>query len=72
MLFDAHWHVFRIFGGVPERGIYDVKTAVDRVGKGKQRDINACFKTMASHYFFESEFCNPATGWERSNGTPMV
>ena len=23
MLFDAHWHAFRVFGGVPERGIYD-------------------------------------------------
>lgn len=23
MLFDAHWHGFRVFGGVPERGIYD-------------------------------------------------
>ena len=23
MLFDAHWHAFRVFGGVPERGICD-------------------------------------------------
>jgi hypothetical protein len=31
MLFDAHWHAFRVFGGVPQRGIYDnMKTAVDR------------------------------------------
>ena len=30
MLFDAHWHGFRVFGGVPGRGIYDnMKTAVD-------------------------------------------
>src|SRR5690606_29278198 len=29
MLFDAHWHAFRVFGGVPRRGIYDnMKTAV--------------------------------------------
>lgn len=47
MLFDAHWHAFRVFGGVPGRGIYDnMKTAVDRVGRGKQRDINARFKAM--------------------------
>jgi transposase len=26
MLFDAHWHAFRVFGGVPERGIYDSET----------------------------------------------
>ena len=55
-----------MFGGVPGRGIYDnMKTAVDRVGKGKQRDINARFKAMASHYVFEPEFCNPAAGWEK-------
>jgi len=66
MLFDAHWHAFRVFGGVPGRGIYDnMKTAVDRVGKGKQRDINARFKAMASHYVFAPEFCNPAAGWEK-------
>jgi len=23
MLFDAHWHAFRVFEGVPGRGIYD-------------------------------------------------
>ena len=40
MLFDAHWHAFRVFDGVPGRGIYDnMKTAVDRVGRGKQRDV---------------------------------
>ena len=26
MLFDAHWHAFRVFGGVPARGIYDSET----------------------------------------------
>ena len=26
MLFDAHWHAFRVFGGVPGRGIYDSET----------------------------------------------
>lgn len=57
---------FRVFGGGPGRGIYDnMKTAVDRVGRGKQRDINARFKAMASHYVFEAEFCNPAAGWEK-------
>jgi transposase len=66
MFFDAHWHAFRVFGGVPGRGIYDnMKTAVDRVGRSKQRDVNARFKAMASHYVFEPEFCNPAAGWEK-------
>ena len=66
MLFDAHNHAFRVLGGVPERGIYDnMKTAVDKVGKGKQRLVNARFRAMVSHFLFESEFCNPAAGWEK-------
>ena len=43
MLFDAHNHAFRALGGVPRRGIYDnMRTAVDRVGRGKERQVNAC------------------------------
>ena len=41
MLFDAHNHAFRVLGGVPRRGIFDnMKTAVDKVGRGKQRQVN--------------------------------
>lgn len=66
MLFDAHVHGFRVFGGVPGRGIYDnMRTAVDRVGRGKERQVNARFLALASHYVFEPEFCNPAAGWEK-------
>ncbi len=66
MLFDAHWHAFRVFGGVPARGTYDnMKTAVDRVGRGKERQVNLRFLAMANHYVFEPEFCNPAAGWEK-------
>ena len=54
MLFDAHWHAFRVFGGVPGRGIYDnMKTAVDRVGRGKERQINMRFLAMTNHYVYE-------------------
>ena len=66
MLFDAHNHAFRVLGGVSERGIYDnMKTAVDKVGRGKQRQVNARFRAMVSHFLFEAEFCNPAAGWEK-------
>ncbi|MDK1390184.1 IS21 family transposase [Sinorhizobium sp. 7-81] len=66
VLFDAHNHAFRVFGGVPRRGIYDnMKTAIDKVGRGKERDVNVRFLAMASHYLFEPEFCNPASGWEK-------
>ncbi len=66
MLFDAHLHAFTVFGGVPRRGIYDnMKTAVDKVRRGKVRDVNPRFAAMVSHYLFEAEFCNPASGWEK-------
>ena len=66
MLFDAHEHGFRVLGGVPRRDIYDnMRTAVDRVGTGKARQVNARFAAMASHYVFDPEFCNPAAGWEK-------
>jgi transposase len=66
MLFDAHNHAFRVFGGVPRRGIYDnMRTAIDKIGRGKERDVNMRFQAMASHYLFEPEFCNPASGWEK-------
>ncbi len=66
MLFDAHARSFAALGGVPRRGIYDnMKTAVDSVGEGKARAVNARFAAMCSHYLFEPEFCNPASGWEK-------
>src|SRR5258708_6492356 len=66
MLFDAHYHAFRVLGGVPRRGIYDnMRTAVDRIGIGKKREVNKRFAAMASHYLFDPDFCNPASGWEK-------
>jgi len=66
MLFDALTQAFRVLGGVPKRGIFDnMKTAVDRIGSGKVRQVNARFAAMASHYLFDPEFCNPASGWEK-------
>lgn len=66
MLFDAHTRAFTALGGIPRRGIYDnMKTAVDRVKKGKGRVVNACFSAMCSHYLFDPDFCNVASGWEK-------
>ena len=68
MLFDALAQAFRVLGGVPRRGIFDnMKTAVDRIGSGKTRQVNARFAAMASRYLFEPDFCNPASGWEKGH-----
>ncbi len=66
MLFDAHTRSFMALGGIPRRGIYDnMKTAVDRVNKGKGRTVNARFAVMCAHYLFDPDFCNVASGWEK-------
>ena len=66
MLFDAHTRSFAALGGVARRGIYDnMKTAVDKVRKGKGRTINARFAVMCAHYLFDADFCNVASGWEK-------
>jgi transposase len=42
ILFDALTKAFRALGGIPQRGILDnMTTAVDRIGSGKARQVNA-------------------------------
>ena len=66
MLFDAHTRSFAALGGIARRGIYDnMKTAVDKVRKGKGRVVNARFAVMCAHYLFDADFCNVASGWEK-------
>ncbi|MEK9803646.1 MAG: IS21 family transposase [Curvibacter sp.] len=66
MLFDAHTRSFTALGGVARRGIYDnMKTAVDKVSRGKGRVVNARFANMCAHYLFDADFCNVASGWEK-------
>ncbi|WP_220637356.1 IS21 family transposase [Georgfuchsia toluolica] len=66
MLFDAHTRSFAALGGIPRRGIYDnMKTAVDKVKQRKLRTVNTRFAAMASHYLFDPDFCNVASGWEK-------
>jgi transposase/DNA-directed RNA polymerase subunit K/omega len=66
MVFDAHRRAFEFFGGVARRGIYDnMKTAVCRILRGKERDFNRRFEELASHYLFEPVACTPAAGWEK-------
>ncbi len=55
MLFAAHNHAFRVLDGAPRRGIFDnMRTAVDKIGRGKERQVNARFSAMVSHFLFEA------------------
>ena len=66
MVFDAHNRAFAFFGGACRRGLYDnMKTAVTRILRGKERDFNRRFEQLCSHYLFEPVACTPAAGWEK-------
>ena len=56
----------RLFKGSCRRGIYDnLKTAVDTIFVGKERQYNRHFLQMCSHYLIEPVACTPAAGWEK-------
>jgi transposase len=66
MVFDAHERAFAFFKGACARGIYDnMKTAVDAVFVGKDRQYNRRFLQMCSHHLVEPVACTPASGWEK-------
>jgi transposase len=66
MVFDAHDKAFAFFKGTCTRGIYDnMKTAVDSVFMGKDRQFNRRFAQMCGHYLVEPTACTPASGWEK-------
>ena len=52
--------------GVCQRGIYDnMKTAVNAVFIGKEREYNERFVQMCSHHLVEPVACTPGAGWEK-------
>ena len=58
---------FAAVGGVAQRGFYDnMKTAEDKVKKSKGVTVNARFAVMCAHYLFDADFCNVASGCEKS------
>jgi transposase len=66
MVFDAHVRAFAFFKGTCTRGIYDnMKTAVETVFIGKDRQYNRRFLRMCGHYLVDPVACTPASGWEK-------
>jgi transposase len=66
MVLDAHIRAFAYFNGVPKRMVYDnLKTVVDAIFVGKDRQFNRRFLTLANHYLFEPVACTPESGWEK-------
>jgi hypothetical protein len=58
--FDGHVRAFSWLGGVPGRLRYDnLKPAVVRLLRGRDRVENERFVALRSHYGFDSFFCQP-------------
>jgi hypothetical protein len=63
---DRHPFSCGFFQGTCTRGIYDnMKTAVEAVFIGKDRQFNRRFQRMRAHYLVEPTACSPASGWEK-------
>lgn len=66
---DGHVRAFEHFGGIPVRVRYDnLKAAVVKVLKGRDRVESDRFVAMRSHYGFESFFCLPGIGGAHEKG----
>lgn len=61
----GHVRAFEFFGGVPQRCIYDNLRSAVASGSGTTAVKQGEFKKLEAHYGFDSDFCNPAAGWEK-------
>lgn len=67
--FDGHVRAFAWFDGVPGRLRYDnLKPAVVRVLRGRDRVENERFVALRSHYGYDSFFCAPGVGGAHEKG----
>ena len=63
---EAHEAAFHYFGGLFTLVRYDnLRSAVQKILRGHQREETARFIGFRSHWGFESEFCNPGEGHEK-------
>ena len=66
---EGHVLGFEYFGGVPARIRYDnLKPAVIRVLKGRDRTESERFTALRSHYGFDSFFCRPGVDGAHEKG----
>lgn len=66
---EGHVLAFEHFGGVPERIRYDnLKPAVTKVLRSRERIENEKFLLLRSHYGFDSFFCRPGKDGAHEKG----
>lgn len=72
-LFDGHIQAFSFFEGVFPVLIYDnLTTAVQKIFKGKKRDLQESFEKFRAYYNFAPVFCNPGQGHEKGGVEGLV
>jgi transposase len=65
-LLEAHEHAFAYFGGVFKTLRYDnMKSVVKKILRGYQRVETDRIIAFRSHWGYQSEYCNPASGNEK-------
>jgi transposase len=69
MLSFLHGHVqyLKWLRGVTRRMLYDLLKTAALSGSGTNAVAQESFTRFAQHYAFVPEFCNRASGWEKSN-----
>ncbi len=72
-LFESHIDAFQYLEGVPERIRYDnMKLAVKRVLRGKDRHEQSSWVAFRSHFLFEADYCTPGKGQEKGGVENLV
>lgn len=63
---DGHVRAFAHLGAVPHRLAYDnLKAAVRKMLVGSERELQARFLALTTHYLFEASFARPRTGHDK-------
>ncbi len=72
-LFECHLRGFLYLGGTPGRMRYDnLKPAVHKILRGKNRQEQAAWVAFRSHFLFESEYVTPGRGQEKGGVENLV
>ncbi|MGQ9688865.1 MAG: IS21 family transposase [Desulfobaccales bacterium] len=72
-LFECHLRGFLYLGGAPGRMRYDnLKPAVHKILRGKNRQEQSAWVAFRSHFLFESEYVTPGKGQEKGGVENLV
>jgi transposase len=72
-LYASHIDAFQYLEGVPERIRYDnMKQAVSKILKGRNRHEQSLWVAFRSHFLFEADYCAPGKGQEKGGVENLV